>query len=86
MIPELVTSLDDGAVAPDGSLRAALHYTTHPSTATITEIIPLRIAGPFEPDNRARILRAVAEWTLWYREFWDERYHRLDEYLEELQG
>jgi DNA-binding transcriptional ArsR family regulator len=31
-------------------------------------------------------LRAVAEWTLGYREFWEERYDRLDEYLEELQG
>jgi hypothetical protein len=28
----------------------------------------------------------VAEWTLGYREFWEERYDRLDEYLEELQG
>jgi DNA-binding transcriptional ArsR family regulator len=31
-------------------------------------------------------LRAVAEWTLGYREFWEERYDRLGEYLEELQG
>jgi DNA-binding transcriptional ArsR family regulator len=34
----------------------------------------------------AEPLRAVAEWTLGYREFWEERYDRLDEYLEELQG
>jgi DNA-binding transcriptional ArsR family regulator len=31
-------------------------------------------------------LREVAEWTERYREFWEERYERLDEYLEELQG
>ena len=35
---------------------------------------------------QAEPLRAVAEWTLGYREFWEERYDRLDEYLEELQG
>ncbi len=35
---------------------------------------------------RAQPLRAVAEWTEGYREFWEERYERLDEYLEELQG
>src|SRR5262245_38439698 len=33
---------------------------------------------------QAEPLRAVAEWTLGYREFWDQRYDRLDEYLEEL--
>ena len=31
-------------------------------------------------------LREVAEWTERYRRFWEERYDRLDEYLEELQG
>src|SRR5438552_18165306 len=31
-------------------------------------------------------LREVAEWTERYREFWEESYDRLDEYLEELQG
>ena len=35
---------------------------------------------------QAEPLRAVAEWTLGYREFWEERYDRLDEYLEELQA
>lgn len=35
---------------------------------------------------RAAPLREVAEWTDRYRSFWDERYDRLDEYLEELQG
>jgi DNA-binding transcriptional ArsR family regulator len=35
---------------------------------------------------QAEPLRAVAEWTLGYREFWEERYDRLGEYLEELQG
>ena len=34
----------------------------------------------------AEPLRAVAEWAVGYREFWEERYDRLDEYLEELQG
>jgi DNA-binding transcriptional ArsR family regulator len=34
---------------------------------------------------QAQPLRAVAEWTLGYREFWEERYDRLDEYLAELQ-
>lgn len=31
-------------------------------------------------------IREVAEWTDRYRRFWDERYDRLDEYLDELQG
>jgi DNA-binding transcriptional ArsR family regulator len=31
-------------------------------------------------------LREVAEWAERYRRFWEERYDRLDEYLEELQG
>jgi DNA-binding transcriptional ArsR family regulator len=31
-------------------------------------------------------LREVAEWTADYRRFWEERYDRLDEYLDELQG
>jgi len=30
-------------------------------------------------------LRDVAEWTERYRRFWEERYERLDEYLEDLQ-
>jgi DNA-binding transcriptional ArsR family regulator len=35
---------------------------------------------------RAAPLREVAAWTERYRRFWDERYDRLDEYLDELQG
>jgi DNA-binding transcriptional ArsR family regulator len=35
---------------------------------------------------RAAPIREVAEWTDRYRRFWDERYDRLDEYLDELQG
>src|SRR5262245_57968035 len=35
---------------------------------------------------RATPLKEVAEWTDRYRRFWDERYDRLDEYLDELQG
>lgn len=34
----------------------------------------------------AEPLKEVAEWTERYRRFWDERYDRLDEYLDELQG
>ena len=33
----------------------------------------------------AEPLREVAEWAQRYREFWDETYDRLDEYLDELQ-
>lgn len=33
----------------------------------------------------AEPLREVAEWTQRYREFWEESYDRLDEYLGELQ-
>ena len=33
-----------------------------------------------------RRLRLVADWIATYREFWEESYDRLDEYLEELQG
>ena len=35
---------------------------------------------------RVAPLKEVAEWTDRYRRFWDERYDRLDEYLDELQG
>ena len=35
---------------------------------------------------RATPLKEVAEWTDRYRRFWEERYDRLDEYLDELQG
>jgi DNA-binding transcriptional ArsR family regulator len=31
-------------------------------------------------------LKEVAEWAVGYRQFWSERYDRLDEYLDELQG
>jgi DNA-binding transcriptional ArsR family regulator len=31
-------------------------------------------------------LREVADWVERYRRFWEERYERLDEYLEDLQG
>jgi DNA-binding transcriptional ArsR family regulator len=34
----------------------------------------------------ARPIREVAEWAERYRRFWEERYDRLDEYLDELQG
>ena len=35
---------------------------------------------------KAAPLKEVADWTEHYRRFWEERYDRLDEYLEELQG
>jgi DNA-binding transcriptional ArsR family regulator len=35
---------------------------------------------------RAEPLKEVAEWTLPYREFWEESYDRLDEYLDELRA
>jgi DNA-binding transcriptional ArsR family regulator len=31
-------------------------------------------------------LKEVADWAERYREFWEERYERLDEYLDELHG
>jgi hypothetical protein len=31
-------------------------------------------------------LREVVDWAERYRRFWEERYDRLDEYLDELQG
>ncbi len=31
-------------------------------------------------------LKEAAEWAQQYRRFWEERYDRLDEYLEQLQG
>lgn len=35
---------------------------------------------------QAKPLKEVAEWSGKYREFWEETYERLDEYLEDLQG
>jgi DNA-binding transcriptional ArsR family regulator len=35
---------------------------------------------------QARPLKEVAEWAERYRQFWEESYDRLDEYLEDLQG
>jgi DNA-binding transcriptional ArsR family regulator len=34
----------------------------------------------------AEPLKEVADWAENYRRFWEERYDRLDEYLEKLQG
>ena len=34
----------------------------------------------------AEPLKEIADWTERYRRFWEERYDRLDDYLEELQG
>jgi DNA-binding transcriptional ArsR family regulator len=35
---------------------------------------------------RVTPLKEVAEWTDRYRRFWEERYDRLDRYLDEVQG
>jgi DNA-binding transcriptional ArsR family regulator len=35
---------------------------------------------------RPEAIRDVAEWAVGYREFWEESYDRLDEYLKELKG
>jgi DNA-binding transcriptional ArsR family regulator len=35
---------------------------------------------------QAKPLKEVADWTERYRRFWEGRYERLDEYLDELQG
>jgi DNA-binding transcriptional ArsR family regulator len=35
---------------------------------------------------RAEAIKDVADWAEGYREFWEESYNRLDEYLEELKG
>ena len=35
---------------------------------------------------KAEPLKQVADWADQYRRFWEERYDRLDEYLEEIQG
>src|SRR4029453_3854151 len=43
-----------------------------------------REGGPAR--RRATPIKEVAEWTDRYRRFWDERYDRLDEYLDELRG
>jgi DNA-binding transcriptional ArsR family regulator len=35
---------------------------------------------------RAEPLKEVAEWAVGFRQFWEESYDRLDEYLDELRG
>jgi DNA-binding transcriptional ArsR family regulator len=35
---------------------------------------------------RARPLKDAADWVEQYRQFWDESFDRLDDYLKELQG
>jgi hypothetical protein len=34
----------------------------------------------------AQRLKQLSEWVGSYRQFWDDSFERLDEYLEELQG
>jgi hypothetical protein len=60
----LMTSQNDGTVARNGASVPAAHYTSHATTATETEIVPIRIAGPFSPEDRIMILRAVNEWNV----------------------
>jgi DNA-binding transcriptional ArsR family regulator len=84
-----------GALA-DPTRRAILARLAN-GEASVTEL-----AEPFEMslpavskhlkvlERAARLrptpIKEVAEWTDRYRRFWDERYDRLDEYLDELQG
>jgi len=35
---------------------------------------------------RPEAIKDVADWTETYREFWEERYDRLDSYLEQMKG
>ena len=63
----LVTSLAGDPATPGQSAAtqvAALHYTNHRPAATVEEIVPLHIAGPFDLGDRAKILRAVNEWNV----------------------
>lgn len=60
----MTTSLNDSTVARDSAPAPVVRYTSHASTATATEIIPVRISGPFEAYERAKILRAVNEWNV----------------------
>jgi hypothetical protein len=60
----MTTSLNDSVVARDGASAPAVRYTSHASTAAATEIIPIRVSGPFEAYERAKILRAVNEWNV----------------------
>jgi hypothetical protein len=63
----LVTSLaaDPTAIAQSPAAQVtASRYTSHPPAATVQETVTLRIAGPFDLDDRARILRAVNEWNV----------------------
>ena len=52
----LVTSLAADATATAQSPAAqvtAARYTSHPPAATVQETVALRIAGSFDPDDRA---------------------------------
>jgi len=60
----MTTSLTDSAATRDAASTTAVRYTSNAATATTTEVIPLRISGPFELYDRAKILRAVNEWNV----------------------
>jgi hypothetical protein len=60
----LMTSLNDSSGAPVEAPWPAARYTSHAAPAAATEIIPVRVAGPFTPYDRAKILRAVNEWNV----------------------
>lgn len=63
----LVTSLagEPSTTGQSGPTRvAALHYTNHRPAAIAEEIVSLRIVGPFDLSDRAKILRAVNEWNV----------------------
>jgi hypothetical protein len=54
----------DDLAARAQSHPSSLRYTNHTPSATAAEVISLRITGPFESYDRAKILRAVNEWNV----------------------
>jgi hypothetical protein len=63
----LVTSLAANPAANAQSPTAqvtAVRDTNHPPATIVEETVALRIAGPFDLGDRARILRAVNEWNV----------------------
>jgi hypothetical protein len=59
----LTTTTPDNLVSPIEGPQPA-HYTSHAVPTTRTEIIAIRINGPFALGDRAKVHRAVNEWNL----------------------
>lgn len=59
----MTTSLTDSPV-PRGGAPTGVRYTNNAAAVTTAEVISLRIAGPFELHDRAKLLRAVNEWNV----------------------